>query len=76
MEGVNHEDIFMYLKCALSLSSVPTVATYPPPCPPGSFRCGLGFCIESSKICDGVSDCHDNSDEAECGECNDHDAHN
>lgn len=34
------------------------------------FRCKNGECIDSSKVCDGVKDCKDWSDEPtkECGE--------
>ena len=32
-----------------------------------SFTCDSCLCIDPSKICDGVNDCGDNSDEEECG---------
>lgn len=28
-------------------------------CPPGSFACSNGHCINQSKVCDGHNDCHD-----------------
>ena len=32
-------------------------------CPSHSFSCANNECLPHSKICDGVSDCQDNSDE-------------
>lgn len=36
-------------------------------CGANSFSCGNGKCIPNSYRCDGVDDCHDNSDEGNCG---------
>lgn len=35
-------------------------------CPRGFFQCATKRCIENYRKCDGVNDCFDNSDEAEC----------
>lgn len=32
-------------------------------CPPGSFRCQSGICIDKDKMCDTILDCFDGSDE-------------
>ena len=32
-------------------------------CPDDHFECPDGRCIQSDRICDGKSDCYDNSDE-------------
>jgi len=42
------------------------------PCKDGKFRCGNGYCIDQSSVCDGFRDCHHDggSDEANCkGKC-------
>lgn len=36
-------------------------------CGANSFSCGNGKCVPNSYRCDGVDDCHDNSDETSCG---------
>lgn len=36
-------------------------------CGANSFSCGNGKCVPNSYRCDGVDDCHDNTDEVNCG---------
>lgn len=36
-------------------------------CGSNSFSCSNGKCVPASYQCDGVDDCYDNSDEANCG---------
>ncbi|XP_062402503.1 enteropeptidase [Sardina pilchardus] len=38
----------------------------PEPCPSGAFQCSSGECVSSSRVCNGVRDCPDSSDETQC----------
>ena len=55
----------------LLLSSSVVISAYTN-CSSDSFQCGIGLCIDSSKVCDETWDCRDGSDEAAktCGELN------
>ncbi|CAG5126619.1 unnamed protein product, partial [Candidula unifasciata] len=48
---------------------VTTQSTTTSTCLPSQFHCLSGSCINSSKVCDFVSDCTDGSDEVICGTC-------
>lgn len=37
-----------------------------PTCPEGLFACNNGQCVRSDAKCNGVNDCADESDEADC----------
>lgn len=41
-------------------------AAAPVVCPRGQFRCGDDTCIDGTRMCDGVPNCVDKSDEANC----------
>ncbi|TRZ00607.1 hypothetical protein DNTS_016591 [Danionella cerebrum] len=38
----------------------------PEPCPTGEFQCGTGACVANSKVCDGMKNCPNGFDEADC----------
>ena len=33
------------------------------------FACDSGSCVDNSRLCDGIDDCGDNSDELNCSKC-------
>ncbi|XP_033751986.1 MAM and LDL-receptor class A domain-containing protein 1-like [Pecten maximus] len=50
------------------VTGTPGPVTTPGPCGNGSFSCP-GRCINQNQVCDFISQCSDNSDEANCGTC-------
>lgn len=37
-------------------------------CSDGDFKCGNGYCISRNKVCNGVDDCGDCTDECTCSQ--------
>ena len=58
----------MFYSISLLLYGGIYVYLYPVQCSEDQFQCGHGlFCVDRSVLCDYVNDCHDRSDELNCG---------
>ena len=57
----------LYLICCVICVYFLLVLTEQRLCPDNYFHCSDRRCIPSEKLCDGVTDCKDNSDEQRCG---------
>ncbi|XP_072182119.1 MAM and LDL-receptor class A domain-containing protein 1-like [Diadema setosum] len=63
--------------CEITTDPLPVVATDPPTppsdatptCPPDSYQCRNGSCIDALQRCDMVRDCSEGEDEENCGKC-------
>ncbi|KAM6900144.1 transmembrane protease serine 7 [Xenentodon cancila] len=58
-------------RCSSRHSAQPFQASYnsyniSQPCPENHFLCTTGLCVEKSRLCDGLDDCQDESDEVYC----------
>ncbi|XP_041823608.1 transmembrane protease serine 7 [Melanotaenia boesemani] len=76
---VGHHTVFripnqnpeMEFRCSSQNSVQPFQASYSSynisqPCPENHFLCTTGLCVEKSRLCDGLDDCQDESDEVFC----------
>ncbi|XP_015239878.1 PREDICTED: transmembrane protease serine 7 [Cyprinodon variegatus] len=76
---VGHHTVFripdpspeMEFRCSSRNSAQPFKASYlsyniSQPCPEDQFLCNTGLCVEKSRLCDGLDDCQDESDEVFC----------
>ncbi|XP_075308316.1 transmembrane protease serine 7 [Odontesthes bonariensis] len=76
---VGHHTVFriadhspeMEFRCSSRNSAQPFQASYSSynisqPCPESHFLCTTGLCVEKTRLCDGLDDCQDESDEAFC----------
>lgn len=53
--------------CVHDLTSLTLILLSTAPCANGQFQCQTGDCIHGDRQCDGVADCPDGYDEADCG---------
>ncbi|XP_061569661.1 transmembrane protease serine 7 [Cololabis saira] len=66
----NH-NLEVEFRCSSRHSAQPFLASYSSynisqPCPESHFLCSTGLCVEKSRLCDGLDDCQDESDEVFC----------
>ncbi|XP_037550027.1 transmembrane protease serine 7 [Nematolebias whitei] len=68
---VDHQSPEVEFRCTSPNSVQPFQASYSSynishPCPDSYFLCTTGLCVERSRLCDGLDDCQDESDELFC----------
>ncbi|KAL4001023.1 hypothetical protein ACER0C_006322 [Sarotherodon galilaeus] len=76
---VGHDTVFriadynpeVEFRCSSRTSAQPFQASYSSysmnqPCPESHFLCNTGLCVQKTRLCDGLDDCQDESDEVFC----------
>lgn len=65
--GSQGEEALSETVCVQDLASLTLILLPTAPCAIGQFQCQTGACIHGDRQCDGVADCPDGYDEADCG---------